>query len=155
MDPLPVTINQFRELFMEFSDSSVFLDEMIEPWLIIACSLLDPRRWGSVFTMGVGLFVAHQLTLRRQAILVANRGGVPGLSVGIVQSKSINGVSVSYNTSMGLIANAGDWNLSVYGIQFIGFARMFGSGGVQLVGVDAVMVTEAQLIQGNVPFPQF
>lgn len=145
----------FRCMFPEFQDSSVFLDEMIEPWLVLAGRLLNACRWGSAYRLGLYLFTAHQITLQRQATIAAQRGGIPGLSTGIVQSKSINGVSVSYNASMGFLKEGGDWNLTVYGIRFLSFARMFGSGGDIAIGSDASMVSEAQLIQGVVPFPQF
>lgn len=141
-----VTVAQFRLLLPEFADSSVYLDEQVDPWLTLAASLLDALRWGTAYNLGVALFTAHQLTLQRQAVLIAQRGGIPGTSTGIVQSKSINGVSVSYNTSMSFLQGAGDWNLSVYGVRFIGFARMFGSGGVLVVGSDAALISEAQLV---------
>lgn len=148
---VPVTnpsVPQFRALLPEFADSSVFADESIGPWLWIATQQLDPARWGVMFNIGVSWFVAHQLALQRQATLVARRGGVPGMALGVVSSKSVNGVSVSYDTNLGGIAGSGDWNLTTYGIRFLSFARMFGSGGVQITGIEG-------LPGAAISFPEF
>jgi hypothetical protein len=144
-----ITVADFRGLFPEFEDSSVYLDEVVQPWLTIATSLLDPNRWGAMYGMGIALFTAHELALDRQAMITASRGGVPGLGVGAMTSKSINGVSVSYNPSLASMTNAGDFNLTTYGMRFIRFAYMFGSGGVMIVGADAARVQESDLLSAT------
>jgi Protein of unknown function (DUF4054) len=156
-DPLPsaITVNNFRDMLPEFSDSSIYHDETIEVWLGLATSLLDPERWGTMYGMGIALMTAHEMTLDRQAQIVAQRGGVPGFGLGTVTAKSINGVSVSYNPQISTLTNGGDWNLTIYGIRFLRFARMFGSGGVQIVGADAARVSEAALMRGTARFPNF
>jgi hypothetical protein len=150
-----ITVAEFRQTFPEFDDSSVYLDEIVEPWLIVATQLLNPERWGAMYNVGIALFTAHELVLGQQAALTASRGGVPGLGVGVQTSKSINGVSVSYNPSLSALEDGGDWNLTTYGMRFLRFARMFGSGGVMIVGSDAGTVSETQLIGASIfTFPQ-
>lgn len=151
-----ITVAQFRLNIPAFDDSSVYLDEVITIWLQVATSLLDPRRWGALLPIGISWFVAHQLALDRQAQIVALRGGVPGMGFGIVASKSINGVSVSYNNALSMLKDAGDWNLTIYGVRFLSFARMVGSGGVQIVGADAGRIAEGSILTGfDTTFPNF
>jgi hypothetical protein len=145
-----ITLKQFRQSFREFADSSVYLDEQVQPWLDVANASLNPWRWRQYHAKAVGLFVAHELALSQMAQLQAQRGGVPGFGFGMVASKAVNGVSVSYNTSIGLIEGGGDLNLTIYGIQLLRLARMVGTGPVQVVGTDAANVSEADLIRGTV-----
>ena len=49
-----------------------------------------------------------------------------------VSSKSIGGVSVAYNTTLGEMERGGAYNLSVYGREFLALARLVGIGSVQL-----------------------
>lgn len=151
--PSAITVNQFRKMLPEFSDSSIYLDEMIEPWLGLATSLLNQPRWGTFYNMGIALFTAHELTLGRQAQITASRGGVPGFGVGAVTAKSINGVSVSYNPGLSTLEGGGDWNLTTYGMRFLRFARMYGSGGDIAIGLDARMISEIDLLRGRIGFP--
>lgn len=151
-----ITVNYFRQLLPEFSDSSIFVDEVIEQWLLIASQLLKEERWRTMYSMGIALFTAHQVSLQRQAMITAQRGGVPGFGLGVVASKSVNGVSISYNNMLNVLKDGGDWNLTTYGVRFLSFARMFGSGGFQVVGSDAATVNESQLIGAGVfSFPNF
>jgi len=149
-----VTLRQFRQMFPEFADSSVYIDEQVQPWLSLANQSLNPFRWRQYYERAVGLFVSHELALSRMAQLQAQRGGAPGFGIGMVASKAVNGVSVSYNTSIGLIEGGGDLNLTIYGIQLLRLARMVGTGPVQVVGTDAANVSEADLFRGTVG-PQF
>lgn len=151
-----MSVAHFRDLMPEFQDSSVYLDEMLEPWLTIASNLLNMRVWGSMYSMGIALFVAHQISLSRASALSARRGGAPGVGVGIVTNKSVNGVSIGYDVGSIALDKGGDWNLTTYGIRFLSFARMFGSGGVQVVGIDARNISEWSLLSGTVgQFPPF
>jgi hypothetical protein len=145
-----VTLRQFRHLRREFADSSIYLDEEVQPWLDVANQSLNPWRWRQLFATGVSLLVAHELALSRLVQLQVQRGGAPGIGIGLVSSKSVNGVSVSYNTSIGLIEGGGDLNLTIYGIQLLRLARMVGTGPVQVVGTDASNVSEADLFRGTV-----
>ena len=151
---LVISVSQFRQLLPEFADSSVYTDESITPWLWIGSRQLNPLRWGQMLWIGIAWFAAHQLSLGRQALLTARRGGVPGTSSGVVASKSVNGVSVSYDTGLSGLKDAGDWNLTTYGIRFLNFARMFGSGGLQLTGDwgDGNFAQE-ELLAGDSSFP--
>ena len=145
-----VTLRQFRQLFPEFADSSVFVDEQVQPWLSLANQSLNPWRWRQYYARGVGLMVAHELALSRMAQLQVQRGGAPGVGTGVVASKAVNGVSVSYNTNISFLEGGADLNLTIYGIQLLRLARLVGTGPIQVVGTDASTVSEADLFRGTV-----
>ena len=82
------------------------------------------------------LFAAHNLTLEVRAQAESKNGGIPGQQVGPVNSKSVDKVSIGYDTGSGIEADAGHWNLSIYGTRFIRLAKMFGAGPIQIgIGV--------------------
>ena len=145
-----VTLRQFRHILPEFADSSVYLDEQVQPLLNLANRSLNPRVWAEYHPRAVAWFVAHQLSLSQMARLQAQRGGAPGFGMGLVASKAVNGVSVSYNTNIGLIEGGGQWNLTWYGQQLLWWVRILGMGPIQVVGTDASNVSEADLFRGTV-----
>lgn len=122
----------FREHFPEFADLAQYPDAQVDYWLGFGVLMLRPQRWGEALSYGLELFAAHNLALWRQDMNAANRGGVPGLSIGAQSSKAVDKVSVSYDQNVGLVEGAGHWNLTIYGKQFIQMARMMGAGGIQL-----------------------
>ncbi len=82
------------------------------------------------------LFVAHQIVLEKQAIDQANSGGDPGTRIGVVTSKSVGGVSVSFDVSQIVDPKSGFWGMTMYGLRFIRLARLRGMGPVQIgIGV--------------------
>lgn len=147
--PLSPTVAHFRMVLPEFRDSSLFLDETIFPWLRLWSVQLPENRWLTLWTLGVCLATAHSVALSKRDQLITARGGVPGMAVGVVSSKAVSGVSISYDTNAGLLQNAGDWNLTTYGVRFLGLARMVGSAAVQIRGADSWAVSEADLLSGT------
>lgn len=120
-------IAQFRIDFPEFADSAVYTDGMIAFWDGIAAKSVDATRWGDLYSQGVALFVAHNITLQSRSIA----GGGAGVA-GAVASKSVGSVSVSYDNAIAQLSNAGQWALTIYGQQYLQLARLFGAGAVQL-----------------------
>ena len=147
LSQLDVDIRFFRQQFPEFRDSSIWPDESLEIWLQVANASLDTARWRNYYRMGVALFVAHMLALGKMSELQAQRGGVPGMNMGLVSSKSVNGVSISYNNSLAVMEGGGHWNLTSYGLRFLYFARMAGSGPVQITGLDAFGTNDATIMR--------
>jgi hypothetical protein len=82
------------------------------------------------------MWVAHQVVLEKQAIAQAATGGNPGTAIGVISSKSVNGVSVGYDigavTGGNMQANAGYYNQTVYGIRFYRLMKLRGAGPIQL-----------------------
>lgn len=124
----------FRANFPEFPGFQTFTDARIAFWLGIGAKMLSADVWGDQLDFGLQLFAAHHLTLSAQAAKVSAVGGIPGVTSGAVSGKTVDKVSVTYDTSVGIVPDAGHWNLSVYGVQFIQLARMIGAQGVRQLG---------------------
>ena len=147
-----MTVGQFRIDYPAFADTARFTDAEIQYWIDIACSppnmsyAINQRRWGQFFTLGLNLFVAHNLAV---ADMLTQRAGPPGtgtgpggsygytslVGVGVPASKSVGGVSLSYDTSVGVEANAGWWGQTPWGNQYLYYLRLAGSAPIHLVGL--------------------
>ena len=122
----------FRATFPEFSDPGIYTDAVLEFWDGIAQTFMDPVRWGTAFTYGESLFVAHHLAVAARDQATSDAGGIPGTVQGPIASKSIDKVSVSYDAAAVSITDADFWNMSSYGIRFQRLAKMMGAGALQL-----------------------
>jgi hypothetical protein len=131
---MTVTPASLRALYPEFTDPP-YADATINAWLVFAVQFVDPGRWGNLADLGVTLWTCHNIALLPLNTKDTAFGKTPGQRVGVLTSKSIDGVSVSYDVSKTLEDNAGFFNLTTYGMQFIRFARMMGAGPVQ-IGTD-------------------
>jgi len=127
-----MTPAEFREAFPEFADTTKYPDSQVEFWMTVAVSLVNPERWGVLTDNGIALVTAHHLVIANQDQSVATASGTPGEVKGATASKSVDKVSVSYDTKSVTIDGAGFWNMSKYGIRYITLAKMFGAGGLQL-----------------------
>lgn len=123
---------QFRTDFPEFSDTSKYTDSAINMWLTVAGLSLPSDRWGSLLDLGTELFIAHHLVIGARDQAASTNGGVPGAVQGPVASKSVDKVSVSYDTGATTIEKGDFWNSTTYGIRFLRMAHMAGAGGIQL-----------------------
>jgi Protein of unknown function (DUF4054) len=126
------TIATFRASFPEFADIAVYPDVMITLWSTFATAQVNCNRWGDQTLMGVSLYTAHELVLAAQNQKAGVIGGTPGQQAGPANSKTVGTVTASYDASTTTEKDAGYWNLTTYGKQFIRLARIFGSGAVQL-----------------------
>lgn len=136
LDPAPVepvlTVEAFRRTFPAFADVYVYPEEQIRFWIDMAnANIIDPIRWGQFYDLGLRLFVAHNLALERMRARQAARGLAP-TGAGVIQSKSIGPVSVSYDVEFGSEEGGGAWNLTTYGSQFLRYLREAGAAPVQL-----------------------
>ncbi|MBC8947219.1 DUF4054 domain-containing protein [Xenorhabdus indica] len=128
------TVEQFRTDFPEFTDPTRYPDTAIQFYLGQADTLLDQDRHGDQFVYLAELFTAHYVELRGKAIArSAMGGGVNSAGGGIVSSKTVDKVSVSYDTSGVINPDAGFWNNTAYGREFYWWWSMFGAGGRQLL----------------------
>ncbi len=125
-------IPAFRNAFPEFKSTEVYPTSMITFWAAIAEAQVRQCVWKTQWTAGVNLYVAHEITLAAQNAKQANFGGAPGTFGGPANSKTVGGASVGYDSSATSEKDAGYWNLTNYGKQFIRLARIFGAGVLQL-----------------------
>jgi hypothetical protein len=133
---MTVTVATFRTSFTEFTSATIYPDADVQFWLTYAGLLLNANRWKSMLDLGTSLFIAHNLVLEQQAKASAANGAPPGLSSGIVSSKSVDKVSISYDTNSAAEKDAGQWNLTIYGQRYFRLMKMFGAGPLQ-VGIGA------------------
>lgn len=129
---MTVTASSFRTDFPEFASTTNYPDSLVTFWIGLAGKLHSEDRWGDVLDYGIELFVAHNLVLERQAAKSAATGAVPGVASGAVAQKTVDKVSVSYDTASAMEPGAGHWNLTTYGQRWIRLVSMFGAGGLQL-----------------------
>jgi hypothetical protein len=129
---LTFDIAAFRTSFPEFASTESYPTSMVELWAGLATQQVDPCRWKGTWILGVSLYVAHELTLARQNVKAAQVGGTPGQQGGIASSKTVGSVTVQYDPQTSTEKDAGYWNLTTYGKQFIRLVRIFGAGCVQL-----------------------
>lgn len=123
---------QFRLDFPEFSDTSRFPDPSLTFWSGMGERLISADRFGDLYTQAVELFTAHNITLAAQNAAASAAGGLPGGAGGPISSKAVGSVNVSYDNASVMLPNAGHWNQTVYGRQYIQLVRLIGQGAYQL-----------------------
>lgn len=124
-------IATFRTNFPEFTQE-LYPDGQVTFWSDFGERMVLEKRWCSEKPMGVQLFTAHHLVLAKNNADTSASGGLPGQTSGPTASKTVGSASISYDTNSTLEENAGHWNSTTYGKQFIRLARMFGAGAYQL-----------------------
>lgn len=129
---MTIAINQFRANFPEFNNEILYPDTMLQFWLDVAYRQCRASVWQDSLDLGVQLFVAHNCVLEAQAINAAATGQLPGTIVGPANAKSVDKVSVNYDTTAGTVPGWGNWNLTNYGTRFKYYVDMFGAGGIQV-----------------------
>ncbi|MNG58384.1 hypothetical protein D3C81_15790 [compost metagenome] len=126
------TVDKFRADFPQFSNTTTFLNAQIQFRLNLADQLLDENNFGDVFPYLAELFVAHYMALQVADNRASAIGGGGGANSGVVTSKSVDKVSVGYDSSATMNPDAGFWNNTRYGSEFWQLIQMFGMGGRQL-----------------------
>ena len=125
-------ISTFRTSFPEFADETKYPDAMITFWDTVGTSLLNATRWGNLLTIGLYLYVAHQIIMQSKDVALSVRGKYPGLAAGVITNKSVDGVSVSYDVGSATLENAGNYNQTRYGREFWKLVQIVGMGGYQV-----------------------
>lgn len=130
---MAVSVQQFRADFPEFSSTSMFPSSGIQFWLNFAYRMINASRFMNETDLGAELFTAHFVSLESRNALESKGGGIPGSTVGgPVANKSVDKVSISYDTGAGTEIGAGHWNLTNYGIRFRYMTNLFGAGPIQV-----------------------
>ncbi|WP_312080079.1 DUF4054 domain-containing protein [Acinetobacter schindleri] len=125
--------SSFRESMPMFADTDLYPTAQFNFYLNMGKKLLPESRWDDLLDEGLTFFVAHYLTLYLRSMDAVDIGGSDaGQVVGNETSKSVDGVSYSVDVSSVSLTDAGQWNQTTFGIQFLQLARMIGAGGIQL-----------------------
>jgi hypothetical protein len=121
-------VAEFRRRLPEFGDAGKYPAGVIDECSEHAEGLTSERRFGSLYGRAVRLATAHFLVLASRALEAGRAGATPGVG-GIVSSKTVGSVSVSYDTNGTNIEGAGNWNETSYGRLYQDLASRAGAGG--------------------------
>ena len=124
--------SSFRESMPMFADTNLYPTAQFNFYLNMGKKLLPESRWDDLLDEGLTFFVAHYLTRYLRSMDAADMGGDAGQVVGNETSKSVDSVSYSVDVSSVSLTDAGHWNQTTFGVQFLQMARMVGAGGIQL-----------------------
>ena len=138
---MTITPASFRVDFSEFASSVTYTNSSINYWINFATLFINPCLLGgpattvsnppsTLYDIAVELFTAHNLVLEQPAQATAANNGVPGLTTGPISSKRVGPVSVSYDVGVGVDAEDGQYNLTIYGTRFINLYKMAGAPGM-------------------------
>ena len=128
---MSVTQTSFIAAFPEFATYS---PATINEWIGFAGSELSLVALGSTADLATMLYVAHNLVLgARDAATVAS-GGIPGDIYGPVSSKSVGGVSVSYDDASTADPKGRSWNATTYGQRLFRLLKAARLGGLYITG---------------------
>jgi hypothetical protein len=152
---------QFIVDFPEFANATTFPQSGFNYYQNFASIMLtsvwgQPAPTGQPYTLydiGMEMFIAHNLVIEAMNAKTAAVGGLPGLTKGVISSESPGQVSVSYDTTAAIELDAGHWNLTSYGIRFIGLARLLGSAPMQIGPTGCVPPNSGPGWIGPPPFP--
>ena len=122
----------FKGHYPEFVCPETYPPNQVQFWLDTAYSMLNAGRWGRQLDMAAELYTAHNLALEARAMKESEAGGIPGGSVGVLNSKSVDKVSAGYDTGIATEQGAGHWNQTIYGTRLWRLIKMFGAGPLQV-----------------------
>lgn len=127
---MAVTRDTFVAAFPAFASLTTYPAATFDFWLEQAGDVVEERRFGKAVDRATMFFVAHYLTLAARDAASAASGASTGTVQGPVNSKSVDKVSVGYDSGSVTIDKAGLWNLTTFGIQFYRMAQAAATGGV-------------------------
>lgn len=128
-----LTVAEFRLQYPRvFGCVETYPDPMVQLYVDLCVGMVNAERWGEQTNFGVGLLVAHFLALEARDAQTSAIGGTPGVGGGLVKSKSVDGVSVSYAVEAMAMPDGGPLNETRFGRQWLWLARMMGAGPVQV-----------------------
>lgn len=126
----PFVIFDFLKIFPQFQ--TTLSEEIIQMYLDFAHHCIKYRRWKNGFQIAISLFTAHFCTLYLQSFSDSTAQSVinAGQSKGLVASKAVDGVSISYDYATALqgLSEWGGWTMTTYGTQLVMLAKLYSKG---------------------------
>jgi hypothetical protein len=136
------TTADFLTLYPQFGESDagtrIIPESVLDLYLEFAHACLQEGRWRSAWKMGMGLFAAHWCTLYLQAAVDPSSGAAgvvaQGQTKGLVASKSVGDVSISYDFSAATqdLSGWAGWTQTTFGAQLATLAKIIGKGGMYI-----------------------
>lgn len=133
----PYSLVMLQEDFPQFTDEAL-QGINTELYIGMANSMILRARWGEWWRYAAGLCAAHFLTLAAQGNSGAAGVEIPlsvsGSAVGRKTSKSVDGVSVSYDYGVTdeALRDWGSFGLTSYGQQLATLGNICGMGGMYI-----------------------
>ena len=129
-------IAAFRASFPQFT-AVLVPDARVQFHLTVAGKLLPAKRWEDLLDHGLGLYVAHHLTLELEALKVQDGTGGIDAAAGAVTSETKTVGSMSHAVTRAgasgqgsALVNAGQYNNTIYGQQLWQLMQIVGAGGL-------------------------
>jgi hypothetical protein len=114
----------------------------------------DPSQY-TQYDIGMELVIAHFLAMAKMRALATAAGG-PAMARGVISSESAGGAgSVNYDTASASEENAGHWNQTDYGRDFVQQARLIGAGPTQASPCAVPSTSNGVAWAGPAPYPGY
>lgn len=137
----PFTAEDFKNIYPQFFDAEglpLVPENVMEMYIQFAHSCVLAARYRDAWRICMALFIAHFLTLYMQSMAGGEQGAdaqmvmAAGQTRGLVASKSVDGVSLSFDFSTALqdLNGWAAWKLTTYGVQFATQAKILTMGGM-------------------------
>ncbi len=130
------TLNDFLTFYPQFA--GLLPDVVLNSFLELGQACVSKQRFGKMWQLAIGLFIAHFCTLYLQNVAEPGTEAADVVNaaqaVGVVTSESADGVSYSMDTSM-LSQDLAGWaalKLTSFGSQFATIAKLVGKGGIYI-----------------------
>lgn len=148
-DNPPFTADDFKNVFPIFpigeenkgEDGIYIPEEAFTLFLMMADKSIKYDRYKSTWKYCMCLYIAHNMVLYMQMMqnpddVSASKAMASALPTGIATSKSVDGLSISYDL-LGMqddYDGYGTWKLTKYGQQLITFTKIYGKPGMWVNG---------------------
>lgn len=138
-DNPPFGVDEFKAIYPHFFGSAcseIIPDDVMNMYIEFANASLKEKRYKRAWKTVMSLFVAHFLTLYMQSVVDPESSASTviqaGQTKGLTSSKSVDGVSVSYDfaTAVNDLQGWAQWKLTNYGVQLATLAKAYGMGGM-------------------------
>ncbi len=138
----PFTVDDFKAVYPLFwgKDGNPLMPEaVLEMYVGFGKSIVNIARYHESWKYCLCLVIAHFLVLYLRTMTPNPDGGAAAVvkaaeTRGLVASKSVDGVSISYDYSTAISDLDGwaDWKTTEYGIQFLTLAKAYNLGGMRV-----------------------
>jgi hypothetical protein len=132
----PFELEDFLLMYPQFDGMNELPDDIIEMYIQFANDVVNIKNWGNQWKLGMCLFVAHFCTVYLMSFQPAEASAAAVIASaqtkGLVSSKSVGDVSVSYDFSLAVqnVEEWGQFNLTIFGNQFASLSKLMNMGGM-------------------------
>ena len=132
----PFYLEDFYAIYPQFQGLDELPDMIVQMYIDFANEVVNIERWGKQWKLGMCLFVAHFCSVYLMSFVENNSEAAAviaaGQSKGLISSKSVGDVSVSYDFSLAMqnVDTWGQFNLTLFGNQFVSIAKLNSKGGM-------------------------